>query len=76
MAVLNWNEPAIKFYRAFGAKPMNEWTVFRLSRDGIARLAKSEHVVGEPAPSPNYGGQERVGMRGRGRISGEETYQD
>jgi GNAT superfamily N-acetyltransferase len=38
-AVLNWNEPAIKFYRALGAKPMDEWTVFRLTRDGIARLA-------------------------------------
>jgi len=38
-AVLNWNEPAIKFYRTLGAKPMNEWTVFRLTRDEIARLA-------------------------------------
>jgi GNAT superfamily N-acetyltransferase len=38
-AVLDWNEPAIKFYRALGAKPMHEWTVFRLTRDGIARLA-------------------------------------
>jgi GNAT superfamily N-acetyltransferase len=40
-AVLDWNEPAIKFYRALGAKPMDEWTVFRLTRDGIARLAQS-----------------------------------
>jgi GNAT superfamily N-acetyltransferase len=39
-AVLNWNEPAIKFYHALGAKPMDEWTVFRLTRDGITRLAK------------------------------------
>ena len=38
-AVLNWNEPAIKFYRTLGAEPMNEWTVFRLTRDEIARLA-------------------------------------
>src|SRR6266576_2580723 len=38
-AVLNWNEPAIKFYRALGAKPMNDWTVFRLTRDKIAKLA-------------------------------------
>ena len=38
-AVLDWNEPAIKFYRALGAKPMHEWTVFRLTRDEIARLA-------------------------------------
>jgi len=46
-AVLNWNEPAIKFYRALGAKPLDEWTVFRLTRDGIARLAESEKVEQE-----------------------------
>jgi GNAT superfamily N-acetyltransferase len=41
-AVLDWNEPAINFYRALGARPMDEWTVFRLTRDEIARLATSE----------------------------------
>ncbi len=41
-AVLDWNNPAIKFYRSLGAKPMDEWTVFRLTRDGIAKLAQSE----------------------------------
>jgi GNAT superfamily N-acetyltransferase len=40
-AVLDWNEPAIKFYRSLGAKPMHEWTVFRLARDEIARLANA-----------------------------------
>ncbi len=44
-AVLDWNEPAIKFYRALGAKPMDEWTVFRLTPDGIARLAQSESIL-------------------------------
>jgi GNAT superfamily N-acetyltransferase len=43
-AVLDWNEPAIKFYRALGAKAMHEWTVFRLTRDGIASLADSGRV--------------------------------
>jgi GNAT superfamily N-acetyltransferase len=33
-SVLDWNEPSIGFYKALGAKPMDEWTVFRL--DGIA----------------------------------------
>jgi GNAT superfamily N-acetyltransferase len=47
-AVLDWNDPAIKFYRALGAKPMDEWTVFRLTRDGIAELAKSESIAKEP----------------------------
>jgi GNAT superfamily N-acetyltransferase len=43
-AVLDWNEPAITFYRALGAKPMHEWTVFRLTGDGIARLAETGRV--------------------------------
>src|SRR5258707_8655069 len=38
-AVLNWNEPAIKFYQALGAKPMDEWTVFGLTADKILKLA-------------------------------------
>jgi GNAT superfamily N-acetyltransferase len=40
-AVLNWNEPAIQFYRRLGATPMDDWTVFRLTRDGIATLAEA-----------------------------------
>jgi GNAT superfamily N-acetyltransferase len=43
-AVLDWNEPAIKFYRALGATPMDEWTVFRLTREEIAKLAKDGEV--------------------------------
>jgi GNAT superfamily N-acetyltransferase len=38
-AVLDWNEPAIQFYRKLGAQPMDEWTVFRLTGEGIAALA-------------------------------------
>ena len=38
-AVLDWNDPAIQFYRKLGAKPMEEWTVFRLTEEGIAKLA-------------------------------------
>jgi GNAT superfamily N-acetyltransferase len=44
-AVLEWNEPAIKFYRALGAKPMDEWTVFRLTGDGIAKLADAAETA-------------------------------
>lgn len=40
--VLDWNEPAIGFYKRLGAEPMDEWTVFRLDRDGIANLAATE----------------------------------
>jgi GNAT superfamily N-acetyltransferase len=40
-AVLDWNEPAIQFYKKIGAAPNEEWTVFRLTTDGIVRLAES-----------------------------------
>src|SRR5438128_10805817 len=38
-AVLNWNELAIKFYRALGSMPMDEWIVIRLTPEEIAKLA-------------------------------------
>jgi GNAT superfamily N-acetyltransferase len=40
-AVLDWNEPAIQFYKNIGAQPLDEWQIFRLTRDGIAKLAES-----------------------------------
>ena len=49
-AVLNWNEPAIKFYQALGAKPMDEWTVFRLTRDEIAKLADAAGTAATTEP--------------------------
>jgi GNAT superfamily N-acetyltransferase len=38
-AVLNWNEPSIRFYRSLGAVPMDEWTVYRLAGDALSALA-------------------------------------
>jgi GNAT superfamily N-acetyltransferase len=38
-SVLDWNEPAIAFYRALGAEPLHDWTVFRLADAPLARLA-------------------------------------
>lgn len=38
-AVLNWNEPSINFYKALGAAPMDEWTVYRLTGGALAKLA-------------------------------------
>lgn len=38
-AVLNWNEPAIRFYESLGAKPMNEWTTYRLTHEQLTILA-------------------------------------
>lgn len=39
-SVLDWNTPSIAFYQALGAKPMDEWTVFRLTKEGIDNLSK------------------------------------
>ena len=37
--VLDWNAPAIGFYRSIGAEPMSEWTVQRLTGPALSRLA-------------------------------------
>ncbi|QOQ39700.1 GNAT family N-acetyltransferase [Trueperella pecoris] len=37
---LNWNQPSIDFYLSLGAKPMLEWTVYRLDREQIQELGK------------------------------------
>ncbi len=39
-AVLDWNEQALGFYLKLGAVPMNDWTVFRLEGDALARLSE------------------------------------
>lgn len=38
-AVLDWNEPSIQFYKNLGAKPMDEWTIFRMTEQQIKVLA-------------------------------------
>ena len=38
-SVLDWNEPAIAFYRAIGARPMDQWTVQRLDGEALRQLA-------------------------------------
>ncbi|PEN10364.1 GNAT family N-acetyltransferase [Longibacter salinarum] len=38
-AVLNWNTPAIDFYRQIGAEPLDDWTTMRLTGDAIHSLA-------------------------------------
>jgi GNAT superfamily N-acetyltransferase len=39
-SVLNWNAPSIAFYRSLGAAPLDEWTIYRVSDDALARLAE------------------------------------
>ena len=40
-SVLNWNEPALVVYRRIGARPLDEWTVQRLTGDALKSLAGS-----------------------------------
>jgi GNAT superfamily N-acetyltransferase len=38
-SVLDWNEPSIRFYRRLGAVAMDDWTIYRLTGQALARLA-------------------------------------
>ena len=46
---LDWNREAIDFYRSFGAKPMSDWTVYRLAGDALKRLAADDVAPDGPA---------------------------
>ena len=37
-SVLDWNEPAINFYKSIGAKPMDEWTIYRVDGTALHQL--------------------------------------
>ncbi len=39
-AVLDWNQPAIDFYRSLGSEPLSEWTTERLSGEALSRLGR------------------------------------
>jgi GNAT superfamily N-acetyltransferase len=40
--VLNWNEPAIRFYESLAARPQSEWTGYRLTGNALLDLAGQE----------------------------------
>ena len=42
-SVLDWNRPAIGFYESLGARPQDEWTVYRLTDGALAALGGSGH---------------------------------
>jgi len=39
-SVLDWNEPAVAFYKKLGAVPMSEWTIFRVTGDSLDNLSR------------------------------------
>ncbi|WP_333774875.1 GNAT family N-acetyltransferase [Streptomyces sp. IBSBF 3136] len=40
-SVLDWNRPAIGFYESLGARPQDEWTVYRLTDDALTKLGRT-----------------------------------
>jgi len=40
-SVLDWNEPAIGFYKSLGARLMDGWSIFRVTGDALTKLASS-----------------------------------
>lgn len=51
-SVLNWNEPAIGFYRSLGAIPMDEWTGYRISGAALNQLGGTRRRPGVDSGSP------------------------
>ncbi len=58
-SVLNWNRPSIEFYEALGARPQDEWTVYRLTDGALRELGK-----------PGSGDSTRARGPVRSRVSG------
>jgi RimJ/RimL family protein N-acetyltransferase len=38
-SVLDWNEDAIRFYESLGARPMSDWTIYRVTGEALQKLA-------------------------------------
>lgn len=52
-SVLDWNTPSIDFYRSLGAEALDEWTVYRVTGDALARLAATPRPeVASPEDRP------------------------
>jgi GNAT superfamily N-acetyltransferase len=51
-SVLDWNEPAIRFYRSLGANAMDQWTVYRLTGAALDALAEEGARDGWPGAWP------------------------
>jgi GNAT superfamily N-acetyltransferase len=71
--VLDWNTPAIRFYRRLGATLRREWILTRLSGAPLARLAGRRARDAAAAPRRRAPGRRpgaRAGARGRGRRGG------
>ncbi len=55
-AVLDWNEPAIRFYQSLGAVPLKDWTVFRLTGDELRAMAGNRAPSAARPDAPDHSG--------------------
>ncbi len=46
-SVLDWNEPAIGFYKSLGARAQDEWTVYRVTGDALVTLAQAKENLSD-----------------------------
>jgi GNAT superfamily N-acetyltransferase len=51
-AVLDWNEPAIRFYASLGAEALDDWRLFRLTNGSLARLGAPLRQAAPPPAGP------------------------
>jgi GNAT superfamily N-acetyltransferase len=49
--VLDWNEPAIKFYESLGARKLTQWLTMRMEGEALERLAEQASVLAAKADS-------------------------
>ncbi|PIE19599.1 MAG: GNAT family N-acetyltransferase [Proteobacteria bacterium] len=54
--VLDWNEPAISFYEALGARPRRNWIPFRIAGHALSRLAKHAPLIPRSTSARGAGG--------------------
>ena len=60
-SVLDWNEPAIAFYRALGATVMHEWRILRVTGGALGELAALGAPVSASSPRASPGPRDREG---------------
>ena len=41
--VLDWNERAKNFYESIGARPLEDWVLYRIDEESVKRLLQKEH---------------------------------
>jgi len=63
-SVLDWNEPAVNFYKKLGAVPMSEWTVFRVTGEALTKLGaaanRRKRIVSRPGHSRREAGRRLI----------------